>query len=90
MLCACALPPTGINKNSAAEETAEVDWETTFNINTKGVFLCCQVGSCGQRFLVARLGLSKMQDPNGEPYGVTVHKKRGVLIIHSFIFTRPY
>jgi NAD(P)-dependent dehydrogenase (short-subunit alcohol dehydrogenase family) len=36
-------PPPGINKNSAAEETAESDWDATFDINTKGVFLCCQV-----------------------------------------------
>jgi hypothetical protein len=25
----------------------------------------------------------------GEPYGVTVHKKRGVLIMHSFIHHVP-
>lgn len=40
----CHVCRTGINKNSAAEETAESDWDDTFAINTKGVFLCCQVG----------------------------------------------
>jgi len=35
--------PAGINKNCAAEDTEEGDWEATFAINTKGVFLCCQV-----------------------------------------------
>ncbi len=39
----CALFPAGINKNSAAEDTEEQDWDATFSINTKGVFLCCQV-----------------------------------------------
>lgn len=42
MLLRPCLP--GINKNSAAEETEEGDWDATFAINTKGVFLCCQVG----------------------------------------------
>lgn len=41
----CPFCSAGINKNSAAEETEEQDWDATFAINTKGVFLCCQV--CG-------------------------------------------
>lgn len=32
----------GINRNSAAEETAMTDWDDTFNINTRGVFMGCQ------------------------------------------------
>ena len=33
----------GVNKNSAAEETPIEDWDLTFELNTKGVFMCCQV-----------------------------------------------
>ena len=39
-----AVNNAGINKNSAAEDTTEQDWDLTFDLNTKGVFLCCQVG----------------------------------------------
>lgn len=39
-----AINNAGINKNSAAEETPEDEWEATFAVNTKGVFLSCQVG----------------------------------------------
>jgi len=38
-----AVNNAGINKNSAAEDTTEQDWDLTFDLNTKGVFLCCQV-----------------------------------------------
>lgn len=37
-----AVNNAGINKNSAAEDTTEQDWDLTFDLNTKGVFLCCQ------------------------------------------------
>jgi NAD(P)-dependent dehydrogenase (short-subunit alcohol dehydrogenase family)/predicted O-methyltransferase YrrM len=37
-----AVNNAGINKNAAAEDTTEQDWDLTFDINTKGVFLCCQ------------------------------------------------
>lgn len=40
-----AVNNAGINKNSAAEDTTEQDWDLTFDLNTKGVFLCCQVCS---------------------------------------------
>ena len=39
-----AINNAGINKNAAAEDTTEEDWDMTFDVNTKGVFLCCQVG----------------------------------------------
>lgn len=32
----------GINRNSAAEDTSMKDWDDTFNINTRGVFMGCQ------------------------------------------------
>lgn len=39
-----AVNNAGINANSAAEDTGEGEWDATFAVNTKGVFLCCQVG----------------------------------------------
>ena len=50
-----AVNNAGINKNSAAEDTTEQDWDLTFDLNTKGVFLCCQVCST-TTFTVAVLG----------------------------------
>jgi hypothetical protein len=38
-----AVNNAGINFNNAAEDTPESEWDMTFNLNTKGVFLCCQV-----------------------------------------------
>ena len=38
-----AVNNAGINFNNAAEDTAEGEWDMTFNLNTKGLFLCCQV-----------------------------------------------
>ena len=38
-----AVNNAGINFNNAAEETPESEWDMTFNLNTKGLFLCCQV-----------------------------------------------
>eukprot|EP00878_Enallax_costatus_P015587 GHUV01016327.1.p1 GENE.GHUV01016327.1~~GHUV01016327.1.p1 ORF type:complete len:470 (+),score=128.07 GHUV01016327.1:350-1759(+) len=43
-----AINNAGINRNSAAEDTPENEWDMTFAVNTKGVFLCCQVGACNQ------------------------------------------
>lgn len=40
-----AVNNAGINFNNAAEDTPEKEWDLTFNLNTKGLFLCCQVGS---------------------------------------------
>lgn len=38
-----AVNNAGVNFNNAAEDTPESEWDTTFNLNTKGLFLCCQV-----------------------------------------------
>lgn len=37
-----AVNNAGVNKNSAAEDTPVADWDLTFALNTRGVFLCCQ------------------------------------------------
>ena len=37
-----AVNNAGLNKNNAAEDTPEDEWDATFDLNTKGVFLCCQ------------------------------------------------
>lgn len=38
-----AINNAGMNKNHAAEDCSASDWDQTFELNTKGVFLCCQV-----------------------------------------------
>ena len=37
-----AFNNAGINRNSAAEETTLSEWDETFAVNLRGVFLCCQ------------------------------------------------
>ncbi|MDE0653854.1 MAG: glucose 1-dehydrogenase [bacterium] len=37
-----AVNNAGINFNSAAEQTPIEEWDTTFDLNLRGVFLCCQ------------------------------------------------
>jgi NAD(P)-dependent dehydrogenase (short-subunit alcohol dehydrogenase family) len=37
-----AVNNAGINKNSAAEETPMSEYDSTFAVNTRGVFMCCQ------------------------------------------------
>ena len=51
-----AVNNAGINKNSAAEDTTEQDWDLTFDLNTKGVFLCCQV--CSSSTVLSKMWLA--------------------------------
>jgi NAD(P)-dependent dehydrogenase (short-subunit alcohol dehydrogenase family) len=37
-----AFNNAGINRNSAVEETSLTEWDETFAVNLRGVFLCCQ------------------------------------------------
>ena len=37
-----AINNAGINFNSAAEDTAIDEWDATFDLNLRGLFLCCQ------------------------------------------------
>lgn len=37
-----AINNAGVNRNHAAEDCSEDDWDTTFTLNTKATFLCCQ------------------------------------------------
>ena len=37
-----AFNNAGINRNSSAEETSLSEWDDTFEVNLRGVFLCCQ------------------------------------------------
>ena len=40
-----AVNNAGINKNASGEDCPEDDWRATLEVNTTGVFLCCQVGA---------------------------------------------
>jgi len=37
-----AINNAGVNPNSAAEDTGREEWDTTFAVNSRGVFICCQ------------------------------------------------
>ena len=43
-----AVNNAGVNHNSAAEETPVGEWDATFALNARGVFLCCQVARSGR------------------------------------------
>ncbi|KAK9832615.1 hypothetical protein WJX81_003801 [Elliptochloris bilobata] len=49
-----AVNNAGVNMNNAAEDTPEDEWDMTFNVNTKGLFLCCQAE--GRHMLAAGRG----------------------------------
>ena len=38
-----AVNNAGVLRNSAAEDSTEEEWDQVFDVNTKGLFLCCQV-----------------------------------------------
>ena len=38
-----AVNNAGVLRNSAAEDTTQEEWDQVFDVNTKGLFLCCQV-----------------------------------------------
>ena len=46
-----AINNAGINFNSAAEDTAIGEWDATFDLNLRGLFLCCQAEG---RHMIAR------------------------------------
>ncbi|BFZ64084.1 hypothetical protein YB2330_005222 [Saitoella coloradoensis] len=50
-----AVNNAGINFNSPAEDTSEREWDLTFNVNCKGVFLSCQAEA---RHMMTRPGES--------------------------------
>jgi len=37
-----AVNNAGVNKNNAAEDTPMDQWDFTFDVNTRGVFMCCK------------------------------------------------
>jgi NAD(P)-dependent dehydrogenase (short-subunit alcohol dehydrogenase family) len=49
-----AFNNAGINKNSAAEETPLEEWDQTFAVNLRGLFICCQLE--GRHMLKAGYG----------------------------------
>jgi len=38
-----AVNNAGVNRNSAAEDTAMSEWDLTFDVNTRATFMCCQL-----------------------------------------------
>jgi len=55
-----AVNNAGINRNSAAEETPEGEWDMTFAVNTKGVFLSCQVRQGGPSLSKSQLFMAML------------------------------
>jgi len=60
-----AVNNAGVNKNNAAEDTPEHEWDLTFNVNTKGLFLCCQARARGTAPLAAKPDLKGLLRSSG-------------------------
>ncbi len=60
-----AVNNAGVNKNNAAEDTPEHEWDLTFNVNTKGLFLCCQARARGTAPLAAKPDLKGLPKSSG-------------------------
>ena len=76
-----AINNAGINKNAAAEDTTEEDWDMTFDVNTKGVFLCCQVGKLQGVSCFCAAGGSVLSQ--GDKTARCLHQWRGPVLRNS-------
>ena len=97
-----AVNNAGMNKNHAGEDCTEEDWDNTFELNTKGVFLCCQVTSTDmsvyavQHFVLIKMTNCSFQvDPwplvessDGKQLVCSTSEVHGLKALH-FVTMRP-
>ena len=83
-----AVNNAGINFNSAAEETAIEEWDATFGLNLRGLFLCCQAE--GRHMIAQRYGkiinvasMSSLLVPHPQKQAVYNTSKAGVAHLSS-------
>lgn len=73
----------GVNFNSAAEETALSEWDKTFDVNLRGLFLCCQEEAKvmlkqGRGAIVNIASMSSLKVPHPQKQAVYNTSKAGV------------
>lgn len=73
----------GVNFNSAAEDTSLDEWDTTFAINLRGLFICCQEEAKvmlkqGRGTIINMASMSSLKVPHPQKQAVYNTAKAGV------------
>jgi NAD(P)-dependent dehydrogenase (short-subunit alcohol dehydrogenase family) len=79
-----AFNNAGINRNSAAEETPLSEWDETFAVNLRGVFICCQeegrvMLKAGYGKIINTASMSSMIVPHPQKQAAYNTSKAGVV-----------
>lgn len=79
-----AFNNAGINKNAAAEDTTEEEWNDTFDVNLRGVFLCCRAEgrvmlAAGYGKIVNTASMSSLIVPHPQKQAAYNTSKAGVV-----------
>jgi NAD(P)-dependent dehydrogenase (short-subunit alcohol dehydrogenase family) len=87
-----AINNAGINFNSAAEETPISEWDATFDLNLRGVFLCCQAEARhmipqGYGKIVNVASMSSLLVPHPQKQAVYNTSKAGVAHLTACLAT---
>ena len=78
-----AINNAGVNFNSAAEDTSLEEWDTTFAINLRGLFICCQeeaklMLARGSGVIVNMASMASLKVPHPQKQAVYNTAKAGV------------
>ena len=78
-----AFNNAGVNFNSAAEDTTIEEWDTTFAVNLRGVFLCCQEEAKvmlprGRGVIINMASMSSLKVPHPQKQAAYNTAKAGV------------
>jgi NAD(P)-dependent dehydrogenase (short-subunit alcohol dehydrogenase family) len=81
-----AFNNAGINRNSAAEETSLDEWNQTFAINLRGLFVCCQVEArlmlkAGYGKIINTASMSSLIVPHPQKQAAYNTSKAGVVTL---------
>jgi NAD(P)-dependent dehydrogenase (short-subunit alcohol dehydrogenase family) len=87
-----AVNNAGVNFNSAAEETPIADWDATFDLNLRGLFLCCQTEgrhmiSKGYGKIINIASMSSVLVPHPQKQAVYNTSKAGVAHLTACLAT---
>ena len=87
-----AINNAGINFNSAAEDTPMTEWDTTFDLNLRGLFMCCQAEgrhmiSKGYGKIINIASMSSLIVPHPQKQAVYNTSKAGVAHLTASLAT---
>jgi NAD(P)-dependent dehydrogenase (short-subunit alcohol dehydrogenase family) len=90
-----AFNNAGINKNSAAEETPLEEWDQTFAVNLRGLFVCCQAEArymlkAGYGKIINTASMSSLIVPHPQKQAAYNTSKGGVVNLTRAGFQERY